>query len=168
MDAFEKPTLVYRNGVHLLGTMVWFDPTRASEFCAISSAAQPRLRRHQRALWSDRTARLVESQGGFSLSGLACPYRHSFNLGPLVFELIPSGYMPGACQYLLRFPNGYTLLYSGPFSMQDSLTSEPIEFGQCDTLLLDATYGDPQFQFPARSTIYTSIKEWISQELVGT
>jgi len=71
--------------------------------------------------------------------------------------------MPGACQFLLRFPNGYELLYSGPVSVQQSLTAEAIEYGQCDTLVLDATYGHPSFVFPERESVYADIKQWVAQ-----
>jgi putative mRNA 3-end processing factor len=165
VDAFDKPTLVYSKGVHLLGTMVWFDPSHRREFCAITNAGEHRIDRHERVLWSSQTAKLEENRRGSPIPGLACPFHHRFNLGPLEFELIPSGYMAGACQFLLTFPNGRRLLYSGPFSVQQSPTAESIEYTTCDILVLDATYGHEHHALPARESVYQDIRQWIDRTL---
>ena len=165
MDAFENPTLVYRDGVHLLGTMVWFDPSRRREFCAITNAGESRIYRHERVLWSSQTAQMEEIRRGASVPGLACPFHHRFNLGPLEFELLPSGYMAGGSQFLITFPGGHRMLYSGPFSVQPSLTAEPIEYTQCDLLVLDATHGHQHHTLPKRDEVYADIQNWTRQTL---
>lgn len=165
MDAFDKPTLVYSNGVHLLGTMVWFDPSQRREFCAITNAGEHRIYGHERVLWSSQTAKLEEVRRGSPVPGLACPFHHRFNLGPLEFELIPSGYMAGACQFLLTFPNDRRMLYSGPFSVEKGRTAESIEYTTCDILVLDATYGHEHHTLPDRESVYQDIRQWIDRTL---
>jgi putative mRNA 3-end processing factor len=163
----KGPTVVYDHGVHLLGTILWFDPTRLRDFCGITSARVAHLDRRTKTLWSDRTARLVAHRQTGKTKGLACPYGRPFNLGPLRISLFPSGYMAGAAQFEVITETGHQLVYSGPVSVKPNRTSEPIEYRQCDTLILDATYGHERYRFPKREDVYETVLNWVSHALAN-
>jgi len=59
--------------------------------------------------------------------------------------LYPSGHILGSCQVFLEDAEGCRLLYSGDF---DSSTRPP----KAHVLVLDATYGDPDYVFPNEKT----------------
>lgn len=160
-----EPRIVYDDGVHLRGTILWFDPERQREMCALSSARMVRTDRHPRVLLSDRTARLVAVKFGRKTKGLACPFNRSFSLGSLQIELFPSGYMAGASQFQVTLDCGHRIIYTGPFSLVGNRTAERAELRTCDTLVLDANYGLSRFQFPEREGVYAAVLSWARETL---
>ncbi|MFT7624308.1 MAG: putative mRNA 3-end processing factor [Myxococcota bacterium] len=153
------PQIVWDAGVHLDGTILWFDPTKARNFAALTSAATPITDRQKRFLWGDRTARLVSVQAGRRFPGLVTPYGRAFSMGNLDIQLFPSGYMAGAAQIQVTL-DGHRYVYSGPISMRHNKTSEPIEIRKCDTLILDATLGHERHVIPARKPVDEQICAW--------
>jgi putative mRNA 3-end processing factor len=148
----------------VLGTLLWFDPTRARELSAVSHARSAMGRRQKQLLWSERTSKLVSAAKNQPVHGLVCPFHRPFSLGPLTIELLPSGYMLGAAQFQVTFPDGHRLLYADAVSMRPSATAEAIEISPCDTLLLDSHYGHSSFRFPATDSAQKSLLEWIAEQ----
>ncbi len=163
----EMSMVSYEYGVHLEGTLLWFDPTRTREFAAVSSARVPLRDSQSKLLWGDRTARLVAAYSGRKSRGLVCPFHRPFSLGSLTIELFPSGYMAGAAQFLVTTADQHRLVYTGPFCMRRNHTAEAIEIRTCDTLVLDAGYGHESFRFPPRKTVYSQVIDWVDNCLGG-
>lgn len=161
------PQLTYDYGVHLDGSILWFDPTRTRDFAAVSSAGVPLREGQTKVLWGDRTARLAAFSSGRKSRGLACPFQRPFSIGNLTIELFPSGYMAGASQFQVTMADGHRLIYTGPFCPRKNLTAEALEVRPCDTLVIDASYGDEKFQFPARETVYGEVIDWTAKCLAG-
>jgi len=157
--------VVWDDGVHLEGTILWFDPRRAKQFCAITSARAPLSDRQTRFLWGDKTARLVSLRQGRRSRGLVTPYGRSFSMGNLNLELFASGYMTGASQFQVTGASGASLVYSGPISMQRTRTAENIVVRRCDTLVLDCMYGHERYAFPQRKDVYAEIVDWTGKAL---
>ena len=159
------PKIRYDHGVHLEGTLLWFDPSRVRDFCAVTSARVPLGKRQTKVLWGDKTARILAASQGRKMRGLVCPYNRAFSMGNLTIELFPSGYVAGAAQFQVRLPDGRTLIYSGPTSMVKNRTAERIETRHCDTLIVDATYGHEQYTFPSRTAVEKDVVAWAQQAL---
>jgi putative mRNA 3-end processing factor len=71
----------------------------------------------------------------------------------------PNGHILGACQVLLEDVEGCRLLYSGDFDLS---TRPP----KADVLVLDATYGDPEYVFPNdRSELEKRLIDIVKSEL---
>ena len=157
----QPPRITYDQGVHIDGTILWFDPTRVREFAAISHAGVPLKDRQGKILWGDRTARIATLLRSKKRRGLVCPFGRPFSIGNLELELFPSGFAAGASQFQVTFADGHKLVYAGPVSLRRNRTAEPIEIRRCDTLALDATYGHEQFVFPEREPIQAALLDWV-------
>ncbi|MBI5226903.1 hypothetical protein HY994_06770 [Candidatus Micrarchaeota archaeon] len=60
-----------------------------------------------------------------------------------------------------------SILYTGDFLSQDSLTQKAARPKDCDILLMECTYGLPQYQFEDRAVVYDQIGKWASAELAA-
>lgn len=60
-----------------------------------------------------------------------------------------------------------TVLYTGDFLSQDSLTQRAAQPMNCDFLLTECTYGSPQYKFPERAEVYEQIGKWAQNELAA-
>ena len=60
---------------------------------------------------------------------------------------------------LLAEDQGRTLLYTGDFKLRPSLTAEPAELPHADTLVIESTYGHPDYRLPPREE---SIAEFLA------
>jgi putative mRNA 3-end processing factor len=67
--------------------------------------------------------------------------------------------MLGSAQFLVRTPSSSTL-YTGDINCIDTLTTKAAQPEQCDTLVIEATYGSPYYKFPPREQVYSAIVEW--------
>ncbi len=165
MTGQDDLNVVWDAGVHLEGTLLWFDPSRVRQFCAVSSARVPLSERQTRFLWGDKTAQLWTLRQNKRSRGLVTPHGRPFSMGNLSLELFPSGYMVGASQFLVTLRNGRTLVYSGPISPQRGRTAEAMQVRKCDTLVLDCMYGHERYRFPPRQDVYSEIVDWTAKEL---
>ena len=71
---------------------------------------------------------------------------------------------------LLAEDQGRTLLYTGDFKLQPSLTAEPAELPHADTLVIESTYGHPDYRLPPReeslAEFLTLVRRALAKELV--
>jgi Cft2 family RNA processing exonuclease len=78
--------------------------------------------------------------------------------------LYPSGHILGSAQALLEF-NGERLVYTGDFKLKSSRTAEPCEVIPCDHLIMECTYGLPQYRFPDRAQVESDILSYLENVL---
>ena len=70
-----------------------------------------------------------------------------------------AGHMLGSTQFLITLPDT-SILYTGDINYLDTLTTKRAENVECDTIVMEATYGDPSYIFPDRENIYADIVQW--------
>src|SRR5688500_9962642 len=87
-----------RNGLHLTGTPLSLDARRKAERSFVSHAHADHIGRHERVIATEPTLRLMAHRLGKAPSALSVPYRRSFELGPLVVELLSAGHILGSAQ----------------------------------------------------------------------
>ncbi len=68
-----------------------------------------------------------------------------------------AGHVLGSTMYLMEFDGGPTVLYTGDFNVTDSLVHKGATSTHADVLVMEATYGEPQWVFPDRREIYRRI-----------
>ena len=146
----KQPLVEWQGGVHIVGTPIWCDATRAREACFVSSAAVRLSKKHRQLIATEATLRLlpdtlVERQ-------LAVPYGRPFTLGDVRLELFPSGAMPGSAS-LLAYVGKTRVVYAGAVSREAEVRS-------CDALVLDATFGHPRYRFPPRADVQAELMAW--------
>lgn len=153
----------YDQGIHLLGTDLWFDSKKKAKFSFISNADAGRFAPPGKVISTPETIRLIEKKIKKSVV-LACPYYRPFTLGNMQVELIPSGYMPGAAQIAVN--NGdKTIIYTGDINLRQSGTATPAHVKRCQILIMKCTYGAPKYVFPPADEVIGSLTEFIESTL---
>ena len=75
-------------------------------------------------------------------------------------KLIDSGHILGSSQ-LVAETDGGKLVYTGDIRMPDSLLFPGAKVEQCDTLIIESTYGNPSIKFPDCWEVYREMQEWV-------
>ena len=141
---------LYASGVGL-----WIDSPRRRARCYVSHGHGDHARPHARVVTSVANARVCRARFGtrgdeviFEEHALGEPWM----LGEHRLELFSAGHILGSTQLLIEGERG-RFVYTGDFKLEPSHTAEPPEVKSCDELLMECTYGHPQFRFPPREEI---------------
>jgi Cft2 family RNA processing exonuclease len=79
-------------------------------------------------------------------------------------SLSPAGHMLGATQLLAQC-DGYSLAYTGDFSMEGGLTYKGCKPLQCEVLVTETTYCDPQRSLPTKEEVFTNMERWLDENI---
>jgi Cft2 family RNA processing exonuclease len=149
---------------------LWIDSMRSQERCYVSHGHSDHAREHNVLVTTPNTARICrarfarrEERAQLSLLKPKTPPRapvtfeeHAFNEPWLEkghrLTLFSAGHVLGSAQLLIEGDAG-RFVYTGDFKLRESLTVEPPEVKHCDVLLMECTYGRPQYVFPSREEI---------------
>jgi Cft2 family RNA processing exonuclease len=139
--------ICYRQGLQLPGLDLWLDPHRSQDVAVITHAHSDHVRRHRMTFATAATERLLahSGKGGSTIAALEYGQRTQYRDGHLT--LLPAGHVLGSAQALVE-AGEHRLLYSGDVKLQPSLTAEPASVPHADTLVMESTYGRPQYRFP--------------------
>lgn len=141
---------IWRNGVHLRGTPLWFDAQKPREICFASSADAVAALRHGQLICTRPTASLLARRARDSrpASVLAVPYGRPFGLGTTRFELFRSGAALGGASLLIEH-GGERIVYAGPVNPHGGGLGGAADHRRCDVLIVDADYAHARFTFPS-------------------
>lgn len=147
------PVLAKR-GIYLPECGLWLDPWDRQECAFVSHAHADHFGAHGTIIASKGTARLIEAR-----------FRGAYSLEPHMFGrawtwrdhrlmLLPAGHTLGSAQiHVTRLADGASLLYTGDFKLRGSRTSEPARFAPAETMIMETTFGRPQFRFPSTTRV---------------
>jgi len=79
-------------------------------------------------------------------------------------RLINSGHVLGSAQVFIE-ADGQTILYTGDFKLSKSLTCRPIRVEHADTMIMESTYGTPEYIFPPIEKVREQLMAWIKIQL---
>ena len=153
----------FHRGLYLPEADLWLDPRDPKPRAFVSHAHADHFARHSSILCSDATATLLRRRfrvGEANLDPLA------FHV-PLVrdgfrFRLLPAGHITGSAMlHVTRLKDNATLLYTGDFKTRRGRTAEPVCFLNADTLIVETTFGLPEFAFPPAREIEASILRFV-------
>ncbi len=110
-----------------------------------------------RSIFETRSRRNV---GNFK----AVQYDRAVKVGSV--EVIPrnAGHILGSTQFEVRTPEE-TVVYTGDINCRDTLTTRAATPIECDTLIIESTYGNPTFLFPSREEVYVEIAKWTTKRV---
>jgi putative mRNA 3-end processing factor len=91
-------------------------------------------------------------------------YGHKIRIGDAEIVTLNAGHMLGSAQFQV-ITRDHTYVYTGDLNCVNTLTTEAAEIPECDTLIIEATYGDPSFIFPRRERTYARIVNWALREV---
>lgn len=82
------------------------------------------------------------------------------------FEIIAhnAGHMLGSAQFELRSSDS-VVVYTGDINCRNMFTTNAAESIQCDSLILETTYGVPFYTFPDLTVTCSEIVEWALQQI---
>jgi len=158
-----SPVQLKKQGLHLTGTPLFLDATRKAELSFVSHAHADHIARHERVIATAPTVRFMSHRLGKLPAALPVPYHHVFELGSLTVELLPAGHILGSAQIRVIRPDGERVVYTGDLNLAPSLTAEPHQVAECDTLIMESTFGHPRYVFPPRAEVLGEVEAWIRQ-----
>ena len=151
----------YDNGIGIAGLSARLDATRGCELGFVSHAHSDHARRHQKIIATPETALLYKNRFR-NVPARVLPYNRPTKIDDVTVELLPSGHMLGAAQIMVR-GHGKRILYTGDFKVYPNLTCAPLETRRCDVLIMESTYGDPQYVFPPQAQVYSQVVMFIQR-----
>jgi Cft2 family RNA processing exonuclease len=162
---------------------LWIDSMQTRERCYVSHGHSDHAREHVTVVATPNTARICRARFA---RGRARPPQLS--LLPKVerprvdvqFEernfnepwtendhritLFSAGHVLGSSQLMIEGEAG-SFVYTGDFKLASSLTVEAPEVKRCDVLLMECTYGRPQYAFPSREDTAEAMIEFARRAL---
>jgi len=79
-------------------------------------------------------------------------------------KFLSAGHILGSSQILVEI-EGKSILYSGDISLESNPTCRPIGIEQADILIVEATYGNPNFILPRKEEVVEKFLKWVRKRL---
>lgn len=132
----------------------------------VSHAHFDHLALHREILCSEGTARLMRARMPGTRLEHVLPFGHEEALtAGCTVTLVPAGHIFGSAQSLLRHEEHGSLLYTGDFKLRPGLSAEPCETPQADVVIMETTFGRPQYVFPPTGDVLASIADFCRETL---
>ena len=145
--------------LRLCGTSIYLDPGEPRETGILTHAHADHIGRHQRYIATPATAAFLRARAGEDLKGIELPFGEKLALeGGTELTFHPAGHILGSAMPLLRGNEG-SLLYTGDFRLRPSLTAEPADVPRADAIIMESTYGAPEWRFPSREELAGRLDE---------
>jgi DNA ligase 1 len=157
--------------LHLPALGLWLDahdPQHGPERVFVSHAHADHVAAHREVILSGPTAKLMQAR----LPGSR--FEHLLNFGePKRFEhhgtawqltLLPAGHIFGSAMSLIEV-EGQTLLYTGDFKLRRGRSAEPCEPRHADVLVMETTFGRPQYVFPPTDAVLKGVARFCHEAL---
>jgi Cft2 family RNA processing exonuclease len=98
----------------------------------------------------------------------ALRYGEPLDTTSYTLTLYPAGHCLGSAQVLIESKTtGHRTLYTGDFKVQPNPTAQPLEPVQCDTLIMECTFGQPVYQFPPQeevlNVLFQTLHQWLGK-----
>jgi Cft2 family RNA processing exonuclease len=147
---------------------LWVDSMRRQERCYVSHGHSDHAREHTTIVTTPNTARICRARFSRAAQQRVAYEEHAFDVPwserEHTLTLFSAGHVLGSAQLLIEGERG-RFVYTGDFKLRESLTVEPPEVKRCDVLLMECTFGRPQYVFPAHEEIAAEMVAFAQQTL---
>jgi DNA ligase-1 len=158
--------LNFDQGVWLPQIAWWLDARLPVARSFVSHAHFDHLAAHREILCSPGTARLMRARLPADRIEHVLPFGQTEQLTPeCAVTLHPAGHIFGSAQSLLNHAQHGTLLYTGDFKLRPGLSAEPCATPHADVLIMETTFGKPQYVFPPTADVLADILRFCSTAL---
>ena len=150
----------YKSGIFLPELNLYLDSRIPSEIGFISHAHADHFGRHQKIFCSTQTAQLLITRFKCDPKRItSLDFYEPFEIGPFILKLLPAGHIFGSAMlHVISKTNWASLLYTGDFKLRESYTAETNALIPADTLIMETTFGKPNWIFPGLTEIEEQIK----------
>ncbi len=160
--------VTHPNGIYLPEADLWLDPHFPTKRAFISHAHADHVARHEMTFCSETTRDLMKTRFGFQTEGTTrmLPMRQPVEWEGWELRLLPAGHIIGSAMlHMTRKADGATLLYTGDYKLRQGLSSERCELLHADTLIMECTFGLPQFAFPPTGHVVDQVLKFAQETL---
>jgi Cft2 family RNA processing exonuclease len=148
--------IIFDSGIYLPEIDFWLDPTRPKRRAFVSHAHSDHFGRHDTFIATPATAALLRHRYRPRGRMEEQHYGERRDFGEFSLTPYPAGHILGSAQALIEYREE-RLLYTGDLKLGESLTAEPCEAPEADTLIIEATFGRPRFVFPPAHEVIAGI-----------
>jgi DNA ligase 1 len=157
------------SGIYFPDLRLWLDPHwPKEELVFVSHAHSDHTADHREVILSEPTARLMSARMGGKRIEHALPFNQpqAFQRGGNEFRitLIPAGHIFGSAMSLIECA-GESLLFTGDFKLRRGLSAETCQPVRADTLIMETTYGRPQYRFPPTEDVMRGVVRFCKEAL---
>lgn len=137
---------------------LFLDSRVSRPHCFVSHAHSDHIAVHERVIATAPTIALAEHRIGLTCAS-PCAFGVEYSLDSQTkYRLLPAGHVLGSAMLHVTRPEG-SLLYTGDYKLRKSRTVEPAELAQADVLVMESTYGRPEFRFPPADDVAGQLVE---------
>ncbi|MEM1586046.1 MAG: MBL fold metallo-hydrolase [Candidatus Bathyarchaeia archaeon] len=153
------------------GNRIVFDPQSRILNCKASFVTHAHIDhsysfrlKHMPVLSSEETMKLVSIEGVRTSKWQPLTINKGVRIDDI--EVVPhsSGHILGSYEFEVRTPNG-VVLFTGDLNTREGRIIEPAKPVRCDVLIIEATYGSPEFVFPSDKEVAEEIVKWADEIL---
>ena len=148
----------YDAGLFLTQAQMGVDVRRRQPRCFVSHAHTDHIARHELAFATAGTAALYRHRLGPRHRVQEMSYRKPIEFGGLRLTAFPAGHCLGSAM-LLAEDGQRSLLYTGDFKLDASVTAEAAELPRADILVMESTFGRPHYRLPPRDEVVARLLE---------
>ena len=169
-----RPFQFVRGAIHFPELALWLDAHSArghGERVFVSHAHSDHTGSHREVILSEGTGRLMQARVGGKRVEHILPFleprRFEGPGEPFQITLLPAGHILGSAMSLIEC-SGQSLLYTGDFKLKPGLSAEacnPSRAFRCDILVMETTFGRPQYRFPPASEVLREIVRFCEEAL---
>ena len=158
--------VIFDRGIYLPGPDLWLDSRRKRPVSCISHAHADHTAAHDRPILTGATLGLLSELLRRS-DPCALEYGDTHHTPSWSLTLYPAGHCLGSAQVLVQSKaSGHRVLYTGDFRVRPSPTAEPLEPASCDTLIMESTFGSPEYVFPPQeetlARFFATLRRWLA------
>ena len=159
------PVELRRGGLVLQGTPLWFDARAKVPVAFVSHAHTDHIARHERVIATPETLALMAHRLGPLEATTPLRYGETLRLEDLTLECFSAGHVFGSAQVRVTRGDGHRIVYTGDVSLEPALTAAPAPVLECETLVIESTFGHPRYRFPPRAQVYDQVAAWCRSQL---
>lgn len=142
--------------IRLGGSDIYLDPQQPRPVGVISHAHADHINSHRQFLATPATAAFLRIRVSHHARCTELAYGAAHSIGDYRISLHPAGHILGSAM-VSATAGGETLLYTGDFRLRPSLTAEAAVVPRCHSVIMESTYGSPEWRFPSREVLQNDL-----------
>ena len=150
--------IIYNNGIEISDgkTVLYLDPKRKANNAFISHAHTDHI--SGSGIATSETNEIIKYRRK-KYEGINAAYYRPMRIEDLEVELYPAGHVLGSAMIRVN-----DVLYTGDFNTEGCHSCDAAHPKKCKTLIIDSTYGLPEFKFPQKKVVIEDLISWVKHE----